>query len=298
MKSFFHNLFNYTSRERNGTIVLIIILMIITGIRLWIAYRPEKKITRDLSQQDEHITAWEQQLTEKDPDQKISSVFLAEEVFDEPELFYFDPNTATEEELIRLGIQWNVCRTLVNYRIKGGRFRQSSDLKKVYGLTEEDYARLEPYIVIRSDHSDMRTDTVTESRDVFMPLELNSADTSDLKALKGIGSILSNRIVKFRRLLGGFYSADQLREVYGISDSLYLSLRPLIVIEPATIEKINVNTADHAHLAKHPYIGTYYAEGILLYRTEKGRINGFDELVKNNLLPPEHLEKIIYYIDF
>lgn len=62
-------------------------------------------------------------------------------------------------------------------------------------------------------------------------VELNSADTTELKRLRGIGSVLSARIVKYRTKLGGFSSVEELKNVYGLSDETYQSILPHVWIK-------------------------------------------------------------------
>ncbi len=68
------------------------------------------------------------------------------------ELFYFDPNTADRDQLIRLGLQeWQV-RNIYKYRAKGGIYRSKEDFAYVYGLTVGQYRRLAPYIRISDEY--------------------------------------------------------------------------------------------------------------------------------------------------
>ena len=68
------------------------------------------------------------------------------------ELFPFDPNTADSTALLRLGLQpWQV-RAIYKYRARGGVYRQPSDFARLYGLTQQRYRQLKPYIRIGQDY--------------------------------------------------------------------------------------------------------------------------------------------------
>jgi competence protein ComEA len=56
-------------------------------------------------------------------------------------------------------------------------------------------------------------------------LDLNTATAQDFDALPGIGPVLADRIVSWRTEHGRFGSVDQLREVSGIGESKYQSLK-------------------------------------------------------------------------
>ena len=119
-----------------------------------------------------------------------------------------------------------------------------------------------------------------------------------LKRLKGIGPVLASRIVKYRGLLGGYYSVDQLTEVYGISDSLFYTIREHVCIDTSLVRKISINEAGEAQLSMHPYIGRYRAKAILSYRKSVGTISGIEELVKNKIIPEENKKRLKPTCDF
>jgi DNA uptake protein ComE-like DNA-binding protein len=88
-------------------------------------------------------------------------------------------------------------------------------------------------------------------------IDLNIADTSDLSRLPGAGPVLSERIIRYRSALGGFFSPAQLTEVYGISDSLYNCIGNYLLADTMNIQKLDLNSVSLKQLEKHPYIGNY-----------------------------------------
>ena len=60
----------------------------------------------------------------------------------------FNPNTADSITFRRLGLPAWMAKNILHYRAKGGKFRKPEDFKKVYGMTEEQYSALLPYIHI------------------------------------------------------------------------------------------------------------------------------------------------------
>lgn len=109
-------------------------------------------------------------------------------------------------------------------------------------------------------------------------VELNTADTTILKKVPGIGSTFANRIVKYRNLLGGFYTVAQLREVYGIDEERYQSLAVWFVTDTAYLRKLNVNELSAKSLRKHPYVDYRQAKVIEQLRKQKGRLSGWENL--------------------
>lgn len=131
----------------------------------------------------------------------------------------------------------------------------------------------------------------TSSRPVFRPaypvsvkykagtvVELNSADTLVLKRVPGIGSVFARRIVKYRRLLGGFVSVSQLKEVYGIDESRYDKLEPWFKVEAGRVRRLQVNRLPADSLRRHPYIDYKQARILEELKRQKGRLAGWSDI--------------------
>ncbi|MDR1880268.1 MAG: helix-hairpin-helix domain-containing protein [Tannerellaceae bacterium] len=129
-------------------------------------------------------------------------------------------------------------------------------------------------------------------------VELNAADTTALKQVPGIGSAFSNRIVKFRTLLGGFYSVSQLREVYGIDEERYEALSPWFRVDSSLIVRLPVNRLPYDSLIRHPYIGFKQARVIERLRKQKGRLSGWENLCLLEEFTAEERERLARYISF
>ena len=207
------------------------------------------------------------------------------------ELFEFDPNPATKDELERLGFKPWQAENIVKYRSKGGRFKQPSDITKIHGVDADFAEKLMPYIKIESQS---QSQPQTASYDILV--NINTATASDFQKLKGIGEAYSKRIVAYREKLGGFISVEQLREVYGMTDELYNSISANLEIKGEPIRTININTANFKTLVSHPYIDKNIASAILNYREFAKIIKSTDELVKQKALSKSEYDKISKYI--
>lgn len=109
-------------------------------------------------------------------------------------------------------------------------------------------------------------------------IELNGADTLVLKKVPGIGSAFARRIVKYRRLLGGFYSVDQLSEVYGIDEEQYTRLYPWFRVEAGPIRPIRVNGLLKDTLFRHPYLTARQLRVLRRQLRQKGKLRGWENL--------------------
>lgn len=230
------------------------------------------------------------------------------------ERFPFDPNTADSTQLLRLGLQpWQV-RNIYKYRAKGGIYRQKEDFAKLYGLTVKQYRELEPYIRISSDYQpaailvetresrDSRYSSDTRDSSLRYPVKikenehvvLNTADTTQLRTVPGIGTYYAKEIVRHGQWLGGYVSIDQLDEIEGFPQES----KKYFVIQGASPKKLNVNKLNLQQLRKHPYINYYQAKTILDYRRLHGKITSLDDLRLSKDFPPEAIRRLEPYVEF
>ncbi len=199
-------------------------------------------------------------------------------------LFPFDPNTMTEEEGRRLGLSESQMRNIINYRDKGGRFRIQSDLARLYTIGEEDYARLEPYIMLPVSmpkkeyvYPAQYEETKPEPREI-PHVELNTVDSATLVELPQIGPYFAMRIVEHRERLGGYVDKEQLREVKGIDSTRFDIISPYIEIETVALLTIDVNRDDFKTLLHHPYLSYEQVKRIFRQREQRGMIKNWAQL--------------------
>jgi competence protein ComEA len=214
-------------------------------------------------------------------------------------LFPFNPNTATEAELLQLGLPKYTVHTILKYRAKSSTtFKKKEDLQKLYTLSKADYERIEPYIRIPAsgDTKSFERQVLPATVKAAVVIELNTATVEQLISLKGIGPGYSNRIIHYREALGGFRSVEQLKEVYGFPDSTYQQLKDRFSVNVTLVQQINVNIADEATLAKQVYIGRKMASGIVRLRKDMGQFKEIAQLRQVPLINEEKYRKIAPYL--
>ena len=227
------------------------------------------------------------------------------------ERFAFDPNTADSTQLLRLGLQpWQV-RNIYKYRAAGGIYREPKDFAKLYGLTVKQYRELEPYIHISSDYLPASTlverkqasqSVVRDSSQHHYPVKireteqvvLNTADTTTLKTIPGIGPYFARKIVQYGQRLGGYVSIDQLDEIEGFPQE---AKHYLVINQPQT-QKLNVNRMTLDELKRHPYINFFQAKAITDYRRLHGPLHSLNELRLSKDFPPEAIKRLLPYVAY
>ena len=129
-------------------------------------------------------------------------------------------------------------------------------------------------------------------------VELNTADTTTLKKVPGIGSSFAKRIVGYRNLLGGYYSVTQLSEVYGIDEEKYNALAPWFSADPTYISTLVINSLSQDSLRRHPYINYNQAKVISQIKKQKGKITGWENLQLLDEFADEDKIRLQYYLSF
>ena len=123
---------------------------------------------------------------------------------------------------------------------------------------------------------------------------LNTADTTTLKTVPGIGPYYAKKVVEYGQRLGGYVSVDQLDEIEGFP----LDAKDYLTIENATPRKLNVNTLTLNELRRHPYVNFYQAKAITDYRRLHGPLRSLNDLRLSKDFPPEAIKRLEPYVEF
>ena len=204
--------------------------------------------------------------------------------------FPFNPNTMTEEEGKRIGLTDRQIRNIINYRDKGGKFYSKSDLAKLYTISEEDFAQLEPFIVLpevacrTTSNADtekkptQQEEAKPEEKKAIPIVDLNTVDSLTLVELPQIGPYTALRIIEFREKLGGFVDKEQLRDVKGMDEARFSAIEPYINLGETETRKIDINRADFKTLVHHPYLNYEQVKRIFNQREKRGMIKNWVQL--------------------
>lgn len=294
---------SFSAGERIATLILFSLLLAVLGIMFVLPYVVQQPPPEDALQ---IIAAWEVEKAAEKSQKRLEEKRVPYTKSDSLahtlpiHLFKFNPNTISEEQAKTLGFTSRQIKNVFNYRNKGGVFRKKADLAKLYSFDSASYARLKPYIdlpdsFIRFTTRDDNKYTVKSPRII----ELNGADSITLVELKGVGPYTASRILRYRNRLGGFVSPQQLKEVWGISDSLYHIILPQITINLALVQKIPVNSATAEVLRQHPYIWKWQiARAIVSYREQHGKYKTSADLRPVVLIHDTTLTKLEPYLTF
>lgn len=309
---FLEDYFGISPKEARGAFVL----LVISFVALWTPTIARRWIFPLLSNNELVITkvlldSVADQLTEQYPQKEnYSNNNQYKEKTKRPiRLSKFNPNTASSEQLEELGMAPFMAKRIVNYRSKGGQFRKKEDLLHIYDFPSELYKQLEPYIVL-PEKMEVAKSTEGKERPSYpafqnnsnfqkiVAFDINTADTTTLIRLKGIGSKLSMRILKYRDALGGFHSKAQFSEIFGLN-SLALSQLTSYAEIRSPVKKLAINTVTLEELSRHPYFrNRRMTQTIISYRQEHGSFRSEEDLKKTLVLDQAKLNALLPYLEF
>lgn len=311
----FKDFFYFNRSQRIGIVVLLVLILVtIVGIYLMPFLFPVDKDDDPNFQKE--VVCFEKSLVDRDSirqaewerkQQEWQQQYEQKYKFDYHErkfperdqvkyqLFVFDPNTLDSAGFVKLGIKSFIASNIIKFRKKGGRFKVPADFEKVYGLFPEKYKELEPYIRIE-ERLEVVEKSVSKKTDIIV--DLNSADTSLLMQVKGIGRGYAKGIVRFRQSAGGFVSVDQLSEIYGMRPENIEKIRPFCTVNASLVQKIRVNTASVERMKSHPYINFYKAKVIYELRRKKGKLRDINDLKESPEFTEQDLIRLKPYLNF
>jgi competence ComEA-like helix-hairpin-helix protein len=222
----------------------------------------------------------------------------------------FDPNTVDSLTLIHFGLKpWKV-KNFLHYRAAGKVFRSAEDLGDTYGWTAEDVEMLASYVRVGKQYEkkekkreereqwEKKEEKPEHTSNKFQSLtkvDVNTADTTLLRRIPGVGAKISDAIVRYRKRLGGFHSVEQLLDIKIVSPEL---LEWFSVSSSPALQKFNINKASFQALNSHPYISYEQTKALLQYIRLYGDVKDEEMLLATGIFTKEEVEKLKPYIAY
>jgi DNA uptake protein ComE-like DNA-binding protein len=295
------NLFHLTRSQRRGIWLLLPLLAIVAAI-IVTAGRPSfEQSFLELADMGQTGAPKSVQKSSAYPDTAASDTTA--------ELFAFDPNTVSLQELCRLGFDSRTAAGIIKYRTKGKRFEIAEDFATCYGVSMEQYTRLEPYIRIGAQYAaarrayPQRTAANTGREEIALAdFDPNALDTEGFVDM-GFSEAQARVIIKYRTSMGGFKSADDFARCYVVSEEMNALLAPYIkivapeeVAAPAISFPIEINRADSATLRAVSGIGEVLVGRIMEYRARLGGFARIEQLSEIQGMVEANYERIVQQI--
>ncbi len=275
----------FNKKQRNGILYLIILILILQVSYYLIDFSTEK--TYDL-------TTSEVQFFQKEID-SLKTIELEKR---KPKIHSFNPNFLSDYKASKLGMTVNEIDRLFAFRKQNKYVNSAKEFQKITKISDSLLAKISPFFKFPEWVNKAKDYTKTTT---YPNKNINQVTSFDLEKINGIGTILSNRIVKFRNTIGGFNSKSQILKVYGLKSEVInrmLQHYPLPKNNSNFNKKENIsvkdiNTATATDLQKINGIGEKLSARILKYRKKLGGFMFTDQLNEVYGLKPEVIQKLL-----
>ena len=277
------NFFYFTKREKSGLIFLIILIAGIFAGKFFLG-KPENQLPEELRIETEN-TIGNSTAATSEQERQSSYDKPDNNSYNNP---YNNPNKNTRNNL-------NNRSSSSNRKNPGNPSSQSNqsnkqDEKRTYFNNQQNNSY--------KTNDSIRNTAKIDKLDPGSKIDLNTADTTLMMRVPGIGQTYAVRILKYRKILGGYYSVEQLKEVYNMYEELYEKIIPYFNISQQNRTLIYINKTSLDQLRAHPYIDFYQAKAIVELRKKNGNISTIEALTMLEEFPPEAIEKIRHYLSF
>ena len=281
--------FRFSKQERSGIFFLILLIILFQGIHFYLKSRTD--YNNDIKVALNEV--------EQEKIDSLKAIALEKNAF---KTYPFNPNFITAYKGYTLGMSLEEIDRLHSFRRTGSYVNSTEQFQEITQISDSLLKIISPYFkfpewVQRQKEALTDKQYPNTKRMGIQVVDINSASVEDLKRINGIGDKLSARIVKFRDRLGGFLVNEQLYDVYGLEDEVVQrALKRFQVLDPPTIQRININTASVSEIAAQVYIPYKVANNIVQFRQLNGRIKSFDELNSVDGFPSDKLDRIALYL--
>ncbi len=145
-------------------------------------------------------------------------------------------------------------------------------------------------------HNEGGTEEADDQKAQRYVIDLNCCTAGELVTLPGIGPVLSERIIKYRSLLGGFVDKQQLTEVYGLDSTVVSLIASRVTLTLDSVEPLLLDSASFGDLARHPYVGYEAARMITRYRSLASEPLTLGTMVSRDVITPRQAERMAPYV--
>lgn len=202
-------------------------------------------------------------------------------------------NNRTEIAIEPLKIADSLYVRIDNDKRNRDNYRRYKDKEPVYKKNKKQSSDFS-YEHKKEENKEIKKYPKQEKFNAGIIIDVNTADTSILKKIPGIGSVISRNIVNYRNRLGGFYNTAQLLEVQYVDSTLLKWFE----VKSDVFRKIRINKAGLDELRSHPYMDFYKARAIIDFRRKRGSIDGMSQISMFEEFSEEDIDKLSHYFSF
>ncbi len=281
--------FALSRSQQNGIFVLVLLIIIVQGILFSFDFYSDPNVSTDIDKKELEFYR-----------NKLDSLKAAQSKTSRDTIYPFNPNYITDYKGYQLGMSIEEIDRLLKYRAEGKWINSAEDFKKVTGVSDSllDVVKVNfrfPEWTQNTRHV-IAKESYTQKPAVVIA-DLNSASSEDLQKVKGVGEVLSERIIKYRYKIGGYLDMIQLKDVYGLSPEVIENINRMFTIQSRPEKtRQDLNKMGVGQLSEIPYFDYELSRKIISYRKLHEGIRSFEELSGIDGFPSDKIDRIKLYL--
>ena len=207
----------------------------------------------------------------------------------------FNPNTFTLSDWMNLGLSEKQSVVVLKFTSRG--IYSEQDLKRIFVIPDVLFELIRDSVVYpeRFQNSPNQESFKKQAKQITL-INLNTADTTEFMKIYGIGAFYAKQIIRYREKLGGYFTKEQLFEVWKMTTVAYDKIKDHVFISEKDVKRININSVTIEELKVHPYLKWNQANSIIKMRMQRNGFKNIEELKESVLIDSETYEKLFPYL--
>jgi len=285
----FKSHFWYTKNQRNGILLLLIIIIFLQLILHFKNFDSQQLV--DLSQSK--ITSYNKQLDSLKKKSSKKKKF---------KIYPFNPNYISDYKGYQLGMNVDEIDRLLAYREQRLYVNSAKEFQTITKISDSLLQKISPFFKfpewVQKKNNQQRY--IPNSRinvSEITTVDINKATLKDFTFIEGVDEYLSERIIKYRSKLQGFSFKEQLFEVWGLDELIANKILSTFSIKnKPIIKKVNINTASFKEVLSNPYIDYELCVKIFDYKDEVAELQSISEIKNIEGFPIKKYNRIVLYL--
>ena len=282
--------FVISKRSKRGLLVLILVsLVLIFFPRVYMFFQKEEALVIN----SEQIAEFER-THKKFEKRNYSNYYSKKKKYKAPDS-KFNPNSYTLSDWIKLGLSEKQSVVILKFTARG--IYTEEDLKRIFVIPDILFELIRDSVIYPERLQNTRNqESFKKQVKQITLININTADTTEFMKIYGIGAFYAKQIISYREKLGGFFTKEQLLEVWKMTPETYDKIKDHVFISEKDVKRININSVTIEELKVHPYLKWNQANSIVKMRMQRNGFKNIEELKESVLIDTETYEKLFPYL--
>jgi DNA uptake protein ComE-like DNA-binding protein len=289
----FKSHFWYTKNQRNGILLLLIIIIFLQLILHFKNFDSQQMVDLSLPK----ITSYNKQLDSLKKKSSKKKKF---------KIYPFNPNYISDYKGYQLGMNVDEIDRLLAHREQRLYVNSAKEFQTITKISDSLLQKISPFFKFpewvqkKNNNKNNQQRYIPNSRinvSEITTVDINKATLKDFTAIEGVDEYISERIIKYRSKLQGFSFKEQLFEVWGLDEQMANKILSTFSIKnKPIIKKVNINTASFKEVLSNPYIDYELCIQIFDYKDEVAELQSISEIKNIEGFPIKKYNRIVLYL--